>query len=277
MNSNNNYIAKNKLLSQWENTQKHNQNFQNNALLQNNQFCKQNMQNRMQQMQYIKKMQQLRKMQLMQQMQNKIKQYTKNLLEPITVEEDNSEVSNKFNSMEAMREKEKKDEKVIDIMTGKELRINNTPYKQIIIDKKYGGNDYKKTHKRQTFIEDMIIHKVTDVDKNIDKFKEELEEKEKKVKKHNKKLKKIYADEKKEEHMKKFEYRKTYVYEQAKETEQSSDHTDMKKNMLKNYEKQQKEWEKDNIKVSNLVQDLKNKGILTEEQMNETIGLLEEQ
>ena len=274
MNNTNNNFQQNQLLNQWQNMQKQNPNYQNNVLLQNNKYIQQQMQNKMQQMQYIHQMQQLRKMQLMQQMQNKIKQYTKNILEPIKIKEDNSKIKENFEKLDNIREKEKEEEKIIDNKTGQELKIDNTPYKQIMTKKEYGGDDYKKKHKKKTFTKEILVHKVDEKDKDVEIFEKELAEKEKKVKKHNKKLMKIYADEKKEEHLKKFEYRKTYVYRQFK-GEVNASHDQMKNERLKAYEKQQKEWEKDNIKVSNLVQNLKDKGILTEDQMNATMGVLE--
>ena len=150
--------------------------------------------------------------------------------------------------------------------------------------KEFGGDDYKKKHKKKTFTKEILVHKVDEQDKNVDIFEEQLNERKKKVKKHNKKLKKIYADEKKEEHFKKFEYRRTYIERQYSSSNgssgnssngTSSGHGKMKKERLKAYEKQQKEWDKDNIKVSNLVQNLKSKGILTDDQVNTTMGMIE--
>ena len=272
-NNNNNFIQQNQLLNQWQNMNNQNINY-NNTLLQNNRFVQQSMQNRMQQMKYIQQMQQLRKMQLMQQMQNKIKEYTKNLLEPIAIKEDNSKVKENFEKLDKIRNKEMKQNKIIDNKTKNELNINNTPYKQIITHKEYGGEAYKKKHSKNTFNKDILVHKVNNTDKNIKLFEKQLAEKQQKLKIHNNKLQKIYADEKKEEHLKKFEYRKTNVYRHFKE-DVNVNHNDMKKDRLKVYEKHQKEWEKDNIKVSHLVQNLKDKGILTNDQLNSTMGQLE--
>ena len=269
MNNHNNNIQQNKLINQWQNMQTNNMNYQNNTLLQNNKYIQQQMQNKMQQMQYIQQMQQLRKIQLMQQMQNKIKQYTKNLLEPINVKENNSKVKDDYLKLNKIRQKSK----IID-NTGKEFKIDNTPYKQIMTQKEYGGNDYKKNHSKKTFNKEILVHKVDKKDKDISVFEEQLAEKEKKVKKYDQKLEKIYTDEKKEEHIKKFEYRKKYVYRQL-DKDEKNDHTDMKKEIFKTYEKQQKEWEKDNIKVTNIVKNLKDTGILTEDQVNNTMGILE--
>lgn len=273
---NNFNIQQNQLLGQWQNMQKQNPNYQNNILLQNNKYIQQATQNRVKQMQYIQHMQQLRKMQLMQQMQNRVKQYTKNLLEPITIKEDNRKIKENYEKLDNAREKEKEEDKIIDNKTGKELKIDNTPYKQIMTKKEFGGDDYKKKHKKKTFTKEILVHKVDEQDKDVDIFEEQLNERKKKVKKHNKKLKKIYADERKEEHFKKFEYRRTYIERQyCSGDNTSSKHSEMKKGRLKAYEKQQKEWEKDNIKVSNLVQNLKNKGILTDDQVNATMGMIE--
>lgn len=278
MNNNQNFNYNNNiLLNQYNQRNLKNQNniHQNNILLQNNQFTQQNTN---QQMQYIRQMQQLRKIQLMEQMQNKIKMYTKNLLDPIKIKENNKHVTDDFINQEKIRKKEMTKNKIYD-KTGNELQIDNTPYKQIMTNKKYGGEDYKKKHNKKTFTNDIVVHKVSEQDKDVKVFKEQLAEKESKIKNHNNKLKKIYADEKKEEHYKKFEYRKTYVYSKMKfsNNQENTDHNNMKKDRLEEYEKQQKEWEKDNAKVSNVVKSLKNTGILTDEQMNQTLNMLEKE
>lgn len=241
-------MQNNYLLNQYQNMQNNNQ-YQNNILLQNNPHY----QNNIQQAKYVQQMQQIRKAQLMQQMQDKVKEYTKNLLEPTQVKEDNTQVKQNFIKLSKEHETTN-------------YKIDNTPYKQIISDPKYGGEDYKKKHNKDTFDEDVCVHKVTNKDKEgVD---EEFDELEKKIKKHDKKLKKIYSTEKKEEHKKKFEYRKSYIYKVGNDETNS---IDLKKDRLKFFEKQQKEWEKDQIKTKNIIEECREIGILNDDQINDVM------
>jgi hypothetical protein len=253
----------NKLLNQIHNT---NINYNNN-LINNSSFNN----NKAEQFKKMKQMEQLRKIKMIQQMQNKIKKYTKNLLEPIKVKENNNEVLKKYNNLKIIKDNEKKNKQLLD-SSGLEMKINNLPYKQIINDDKH-KNDYKKNYNKNTFTYDIIVHKVTDKDKDITTFEKELKLKKQKIKSHNNILEKIYTDEKKEEHYKKFEYRKTYVYKDFTET--STDHNELKQENIKNYEKQQKEWESDNINLNNTISQLEDTGMLTENEKQQAINLLD--
>lgn len=119
----------------------------------------------------------------------------------------------------------------------------------------YGRDDYKKTHDRDNFTKDVIVYKTNEQDKDIYKFENELKNKEKDLLEHNNVLKKIYTNDNKKDHIEKFEYRKTF-------TNHSLDHNELKTETKKNYKIEQEEWDKDNIRISNLLQDLTNKGII---------------
>ena len=80
------------------------------------------------------------------------------------------------------------------------------------------------------------------------------------------------VSEKQEEYSKQFEYRKKCILNTTDVNQ--LEHTDVKKDRIKFYEKQQKDLEIDNAKVLNVVRDLKNTGILTEEQINETLKMM---
>lgn len=261
-------MQNNQLLNQWNNMQRQNIGYQNNALLRNNMMMK----TRMEQLNYIKQMQQLRQIQLREQMKNSMKEHTKNLLTPIKIKENNKDVAKKFNERKKHLKREKYRKQIIDQHTNQEIKIDNTPYKQIMVDKKYGGTDYKKKHTKKSFNKDVVVHKVTKKDKDIKKFKEDLEQKEKKILKQDNTLKKIYSSEQEEEHKKKFEYRKTYVYRTSDNN--SSTHNELKDDKIDYYEKRQKEWEKNNIKVNNIINDLKNNGILTKDQIDSTVDMI---
>ena len=212
----------------------------------------------------IEQMKQLR--QLEKQKQNN-KSYDIDLLKEQNIQDksiNNTEIKLKFEQSLGMRNKEKKINQILDT-TGKNININNIPYKQIITNKEYGGEDYKKKHSKETFHNDITVHKVSEKDKDIDEFIENLSKKIKKIKKHNKKLKKLYSSDNKIKHKQKYEYRKVQIYNQYTDTNTNYDHTNTKQDRIKFYEKQQEQWNNDNLEVSNLMANLKNKGLLTED------------
>ena len=57
-------------------------------------------------------------------------------------------------------------------------------------------------------------------------------------------------------HIEKFEYRQTFT------NQNSLDHNELKKETQESYKLDQEEWEKDNIKISNLLNNLTSKGII---------------
>jgi hypothetical protein len=248
-------MQNNNFLNQYNNNQNNNNGnrYNNNNLLQNNPNFQNN--NNLQQAQYIEHMKQLQKQKMMEHMENKIKEYTKNLLEPSKIKEDNSKIE------QELKQKEKEFKQ--------EHKINNLPYKQIMSDPKYGGKDYKKKHKKATFEKDVCVHKVTDKDKLG--VEEDFTKIKNKVVEHDKTLKKIYSDNKETEHLKKFEYRKNDIY---RVKYSGTDSVDLKKDKLKTFEKQQKEWEKEKIKTKNIIDECKEIGILNEEQMNDIMAEL---
>lgn len=191
----------------------------------------------LEQTQYAEQMKQLQQQKLMQQMQSKIKEYTKNLLEPTKINEDNSGVK------EAFLQKEQEFKQV--------QQINNLPYKQIMFNPKYGGEDYKKKHNKETFEEDVCVHKVSDADKlHVDEDFQKLKDT---IVEHDDTLKKIYSLEHENQHKTKFEYRKSDVY---RVKYNGSNSVDLKQDKLKSLEKQQKEWEKERIKTKNIIKDI---------------------
>ena len=79
----------------------------------------------------------------------------------------------------------------------------NLPYKGII--KNFDFNKIRATHK-----EDLVVHKVTDADKKT--FNEDISKYSNTITKQQKELSEIYAENKKNEHKKNFEYQHKYKY-----------------------------------------------------------------
>ena len=104
-----------------------------------------------------------KKMEFIQQMQSKMKQYTKNLLEPIKINDNNNDVEQKYKIINDTIEKEKKCNNIIDNKTGNILKIDNTPYKQIMTNIQYGGEDYKKIHNIFNTFSKILIHYIFEI------------------------------------------------------------------------------------------------------------------
>lgn len=205
--------------------------------------------NNVQRNKIVQQMQQMRKVQIMQQIQTDIKEYTKNLLTPLHTKDKNVGVVQNYIERENI--------------VKADIAIDNTPYKQIIRDGDH-AEDYKKKHKKETFNDEICLVK----EKNTEGVDEAYKDKVKNIKKQNKVNKKIFSNEKMEEHKKKFEYRKSGV---AGIKYNPADHGELKKDRIKFYEKAQKELEKNNTKVENILEQLKDNGILNDDQINSTL------
>ena len=132
-------------------------------------------------------------------------------------------------------------------------RTNQT-YKNIIKDEKYQKKDYKKK-------EDLIIHKVTNADKfGVDT---ELKDFQGKIETQNGELKIQYSSSKEVEHKKKFEYNNKYKYTVKYDPKA---HEELKDNNVEYFKKEQEKNEKDKKKVDDIIQNLINSDILSEEE-----------
>jgi hypothetical protein len=136
-------------------------------------------------------------------------------------------------------------------------RTNQT-YKNIIKDEKYQKKEYKKK-------EDLIIHKVTNADKfGVDT---ELKDFQGKIETQNGELKIQYSSSKEVEHKKKFEYNNKYKYTVKFDPKA---HEELKDNNVEYFKKEQEKNEKDKKKVDDIIQNLLNSDILTEDEKKNT-------
>lgn len=140
----------------------------------------------------------------------------------------------------------------------------NQAYKNIIKDEKYLKKNYKEK-------EDLIVHKVTDLDKLG--VNEELKEFQEKLESQNGELKVQYSQSKELEHKKKFEYNNKYKYA-AKYNPKA--HEDLKEDNVEYFKKEQEKLEKDKKKVDDIIQSLLSSNSLTEEERKELKDLNDE-
>ena len=137
----------------------------------------------------------------------------------------------------------------------------NQGYKHIIKDERYQKKDYKKK-------EDLIIHKVTELDKiGVDN---ELKHFEETIETQNGELKIQYSQSKELEHKKKFEYNNKYKYA-IKYNPKA--HEELKDNNVEYFKQEQEKIEKDKKKIDDIMQSLIETNMLTEEEKKDLIDL----
>ena len=124
-----------------------------------------------------------------------------------------------------------------DLEESKKKRVNQ-PYKGIIKD-----FDYSKI--REKHEEDLIVHKVSEVDKDKKIFDEKMGNFEKEIAKQNKDIKDTYSLDKKTEHKKEFDYQHKYKYRVKID---STDNDDLRIDRIEFYKKEQNKVEENKKK-----------------------------
>jgi hypothetical protein len=269
----NNQTFDNKLLSNYQNYKNYQQGnnapFNNNMLLQNNPAFMSNINYndsaQLQQMQYMQNMikgaQQMKHLEKLNEMEvtmdkEKIKE---SIIKPIKVERDKKskqELEIKWKAAESnYRDKSGKD-------YGSEIKNywekrTNRPYKNIL-----KNEDYTKQYKTS---DDLIIHKITQTDKNKEKVDGDLKEFQNKIETHDNELKSIYSTSNINEHKKKFEYRHVYKYRIQYDPK---DHNDIKQDNIKYYKELQKK-EEEGKQQFNSLQKLIDDGIFDKDELSD--------
>lgn len=131
-------------------------------------------------------------------------------------------------------------------------RVNN-PYKGIIKD-----FNYEKKIKEQ---KDLVVHKVTEDDKDKKFFDNKMGDYKTTIKTQNEEIKDIYSIDKKTQHKKDFEYQHKYKYRTKLE---SNDDADLRVDRIEYYKKEQQKMEDSKKKIDNILLDLIDSGILSE-------------
>jgi hypothetical protein len=139
----------------------------------------------------------------------------------------------------------------------------NVPYKGILKNENY--NMKIKDEK------DLIIHRVTAKDKDTKEIDNKYEEITDKIKSHNGELKVIYSSSKECEHKKKFNYTHVYQYRKPclnEDEEEENDYEKIKKDRINYYKEQQKQQEKNKVKLDSVLEKLVNDGIFSADELN---------
>ena len=130
----------------------------------------------------------------------------------------------------------------------------NQPYKGII-------RDFDYTKIREKHEEDLIVHKVTEVDKDKKIFDDKMDVFEKEIAKQNKNIKDAYSLDKKTAHKKEFDYQHKYKYRVKID---GPDNDDLRVDRIEFYKKEQNKIEDNKKKIDDILLNLIDSGILSE-------------
>lgn len=140
-----------------------------------------------------------------------------------------------------------------ELKQSEQKRVNN-PYKGIIKD-----FNYDKKLKKQ---EDLIVHKVTEQDKNMKEFDEKMGNFKTEIVTQNDNIKDTYSLDKKIQHKKDFEYQHKYKYRTKLET--NNEESDLRVDRIEFYKKEQHKLENNKKKIDNILLDLIDSGVLSD-------------
>jgi hypothetical protein len=135
----------------------------------------------------------------------------------------------------------------------------NLPYKGII--KNFDFNKIRPNYK-----EDLIVHKVTEADKKT--FNEDISKYSNTITKQQKELSEIYAENKKNEHKKNFEYQHKYKYRTKLDVDDGGGdgggEGDVRIDRIEYYKKEQLKVEESKKKMDDILMNLINKNAISE-------------
>lgn len=130
----------------------------------------------------------------------------------------------------------------------------NEPYKGIIKD-----FDYSKI--REKHEEDLIVHKVTEEDKDINLFRKKKNNFEQKIAEQNKDIKDTYSLDKETKHKKEFDFQHKYKYRVKVDNDGDED---LRVDRIEFYKKEQNKIEENKKKIDDILINLIDSGILSE-------------
>ncbi len=167
------------------------------------------------------------------------------IIKPIKIEKANIDIKALANSREQSN--------LSELKQSEQKRVNN-PYKGIIKD-----FNYDQKLKKQ---DDLIVHKVTELDKDKKQFDEKMDVFKDKITTQNTEIKDIYSIDKKTQHKKDFEYQHKYKY--RTKLEAGNDESDLRVDRIEFYKKEQQKLEHNKKKIDNILLDLIDSGILSD-------------
>lgn len=174
------------------------------------------------------------------------KEDLKNLiLKPVKIEKVNINIKTLVDTRDNSNQK--------DLEESYKKRVNQ-PYKGIIKD-----FDYNKI--RDKHEEDLIVHKVTEQDKNKQFFDEKMNTFKTEINNQNKNIDDTYSYDKKIEHKKEFDYQHKYKYRVKID---GPDNENLRVDRIEFYKKEQNKIEENKKKIDDILFNLIDSGILSE-------------
>ena len=167
------------------------------------------------------------------------------ILKPQKIEKPNININSLIDNKKTSNDK--------DLNESIKKRVNE-PYKGII-----KNFDYSKI--REKHEEDLIVHTVNEVDKNIKVFDSNMDVFHNKIEKQNKDIKDAYSIDKKTEHKKEFDYQLKYKYRTKID---SGDDDELRVDRIEFYKKEQSKIEENKKKIDDILLNLIDSGILSE-------------
>jgi len=136
----------------------------------------------------------------------------------------------------------------------------NQPYKGII-----KNFDYSKI--REKHEEDLIVHKITDIDKDKMIFNSKLNNYTNTIQNQNTEIKQIYSGDKYTKNKKDFDYQHKYKY-RSKIDNSENDNNDLRIDRIEYYKKEQHKNEENKKKIDDILLNLIDSGILSDDLSN---------
>ena len=168
------------------------------------------------------------------------------IIKPIKIDKPNINIESLINS--------KKNTNNIELLESLKKRVNE-PYKGIIKD-----FDYSKI--REKHEEDLIVHKVSEIDKDKEIFDSKMGVFRNKIEQQNKDIKDTYSVDKKIEYKKEFDYKNKYKY--RVKIDSNNDDDDLRIDRIEFYKKEQNKIEENKKKIDDILLNLIDSGILSE-------------
>ena len=152
-----------------------------------------------------------------------------------------------------------KEEENKNIINEAVLKRTNQPYKGII-----KNFDYSKI--REKHEEDLVVHKITDVDKDKIIFDSKLNNYNNTIQNQNTEIKQIYSGDKYTVNKKDFDYQHKYKY--RSKIDNNDDDTDLRVDRIEYYKKEQQKNEGNKKKIDDILLNLIDSGILSDDMNN---------
>lgn len=185
-------------------------------------------------------------------------------LSKIVINGNTTQKNNNISNFEINRAFEKAQSEQDQILKNHWNKRTNKPYKNIISDDRY-IKKFVENPNRKIGEDELIVHSVTEKDKNIDMLRKDYRELTDGIKKHNKELQNMFSKDNELEHKQKFNYNNVSKYRAANCNKKDETHNQLKTNTKRHYERARKDLEIGEKDKNNIIESLNNISTIVEE------------